>query len=420
MPSAAQPASNGKFDYQEVLRDVARSMVRLKRPDRLLKLITRFIDRQFGLTHTSLLVLDSKKNRYSFVNSKGTGRLPVGLVKFDVDHPLIHWFSDSKKKHPIHKDFLFLTDVKKMLSRAEFRLAANSQSAQLTGIQKAMQNLKVELAVPGYFKDTLIGVLMLGKRVNGRCFTKQEVTFFQTLAHDCSMAVKTAEYNQSLLEQNRELERRLEEIETMRRKEQRTYYEIMRSLAEQVHAKEPYTFGHVSEVEKLGLMTARELGMDLSGRNKDVLSAALILHDVGKIGVPDHILCKPGALNAEEWKIMQSHVEKGTKILEPLSDFKKVREIIWAHHERYDGGGYPRRLKGEQIPIEARIVTVVDSFHAIVSTRCYQEGRSIEEAFRELQNCAGAQFDPVVVDAFIAVLKREMQKKGSGAILHQH
>ncbi|HNX69141.1 MAG TPA: HD domain-containing phosphohydrolase [Candidatus Omnitrophota bacterium] len=418
MPTGTGFTNNGKFDYQEVLRDVARSMVRLKRPDRLLKLITRFIDRQFGLTHTSLLILDSKKKRYEFVNSKGTGRLPANLVKFDPDHALIQWFSDPKKKQAISREYLFLSDVKKMLSRAEFRLASNSKSEQLAGVQKAMQNLKVELAVPGYFKDTLVGVLMLGRRLNGRCFAKQEVTFFQTLAHDCSMAVKTSEYNQSLLEQNRELERRLEEIEGMRRKEQRTYYEIMRSLAEEVHAKEPYTFGHVSEVERLGLMTARELGMDTVGRAKDIISAALILHDVGKIGIPDGILCKPGRLDPDEWAIMKTHVEKGAKILEPLTDFKKVREIILAHHERFDGSGYPHGLKGDQIPIEARIVSVVDSFHAIVSTRCYREGRSIEVAFDELQNCAGSQFDPVVVEAFISVLKKELQKKGKDFVLH--
>jgi len=412
MPIKADTRSAKKLDYQEVLRDVARSMVRLKRPDRLLKLITRFIDRQFGLAHASLLVFDPKKDHYFFVHSRGAKRLPVGLVKFDADHPLVQWFSTSQKKLPIRKEYLFSSDVKKMLTRAEFRLASNSRADQLDGIRKTMKNLKVELVVPGYFKDALVGLLLLGPRVNGRCFTAQEVTFFQTLAHDCSMAIKTAEYNQNLVEQNQELAKRLDEIERMRTKEQRTYYEIMRSLAEEVHAKEPYIFGHVSEVERLGMMTAREMGMDLTGKTKDLLSAALILHDVGKIGIPDNILCKPGQLTRDEWEIMKSHVEKGARILEPLTDFKKVREIIMAHHERFDGTGYPRGLKGNDISIEARIICVVDSFHAIVSSRCYREGRSIDSAIHEIQNCAGTQFDSVVVDAFLRALKKELQKKG--------
>ena len=284
-----------------------------------------------------------------------------------------------------------------MLSRAEFRMAANSRGDLLAGIQKTMQNLSIELLVPGYFKDTLVGLLMLGRRVNGRGFTTQEVTFFQTLAHDCSMAVKTTEYHQNLIEQNQELANRLEEIERMRAKEQRTYYEIMRSLAEEVHAKEPYIFSHISEVERLGIMTAREMGIGLSGKTKDLLSAALVLHDVGKIGIPDNILCKPGQLTQEEWRIMKTHVEKGARILEPLTDFKKVREIIMAHHERFDGSGYPRGLKGDEISIEARIICVVDSFHAIVSSRCYREGRSIDFAIHEVRNCAGTQFDPEMV-----------------------
>jgi len=421
MPKNMDLLTARKFDYQEVLRDVARSMVRLKRPDRLLKLITRFIDRQFGLSHTSLLVLDPKKGCYVFMNSKGAKRLPAGLVKFDTDHPIVQWFSGVHKKLPFQKDFLFLADVKKMLSRAEFRMASNSKADQLIGIQKAMQNLNVELLVPGYFKDTLVGLLMLGRRLNGRFFTTQEVTFFQTLAHDCSMAVKTAEHNQNLIEQNRELERRLQEIERMRGKEQRTYYEIMRSLAEEVHAKEPYIFGHVSEVERLGMMTAREMGMDMSGNAKDILSAALILHDVGKIGIPDNILCKPGRLTQDEWQIMQTHVEKGARILEPLTDFKRVREIIMAHHERFDGTGYPRGLKGEEISIEARIICVVDSFHAIVSSRCYREGRPLDLAIYEIRNCSGTQFDPVVVDAFLRALKKELRKMGEvPSALNEH
>jgi len=159
-------------------------------------------------------------------------------------------------------------------------------------------------------------------------------------------------------------------------------------------------------------MAAREMGLDLTGRKKDILSAGLILHDVGKIGIPDHILNKPSALNEEEWKIMRTHVDKGVMILEPLTDFKEVKEIVRCHHENHDGSGYPRGLKGGQIPVESRIVAVVDAFHAIVSTRCYSRGRPVETAFEELGRCAGTQFDPKVVEAFIRGMKKELKKRG--------
>ena len=226
------------------------------------------------------------------------------------------------------------------------------------------------------------------------------------------MAVKTAEYHRGIFEQNQELARRLGEIEGLRKKEQETYYQIMRSLAQQVYAKDAYTFGHVSQVERLGLITAKEMGLDLSGKKRDILCAGLILHDVGKIGIPDHILKKAGRLEGEDWKIMQSHVEKGRQILEPLSDFKEAAEIVYCHHEKFDGSGYPRGLKGEEIPLEARIVSVVDAFHAIVSTRCYSSGKSVDQALSELKRCAGTQFDPAVVDAFTRALRKEMLKRG--------
>jgi len=231
------------------------------------------------------------------------------------------------------------------------------------------------------------------------------------------MAIKNAQYYQDLLAQNKELENRIHEIEKLRKKEQETYYQIMRSLAQQVHAKDPYTFGHINQVERLGMMVAKEMKLDLSGKKCDVLSAGLILHDVGKIGIPDSILKKPSRLDKDEWEVMKTHVDKGVKILEPLSDFKEVTEIVRCHHEWFDGTGYPGGLKGEEIPIQARIVTVVDAFHAIVSTRCYDAGRPAEEAFDELKRCAGSQFDPVVVDAFIRAMKRDMKKRGIEAYI---
>jgi HD-GYP domain-containing protein (c-di-GMP phosphodiesterase class II) len=160
-------------------------------------------------------------------------------------------------------------------------------------------------------------------------------------------------------------------------------------------------------VEKLGVMTAEEMGMDLTGKKKDILVAALRLHDVGKIGIPDAILKKEDKLTPEEWVIMKQHVEKGAKILEPLTDFKEVAEVIRCHHEFYNGGGYPRGVKGDDIPIEAAIVSVVDAFHAMVSARCYKKGFPLEYAINELESNSGKQFHPKVVEAFISAMKKK-------------
>lgn len=402
-----------EINYQEALREVARYMVRLKRPERLLRLITRYIDREMKLTHTSILVLDEKKKHFIFVDSKGTRRIPLGLIRFDADHPLVACFQKTKKKHlPMSGDFLSRSDLKQWLSEDPPPEEWASCRPQMEKMEKAMHVLEAELVVPGYSKGVLVSLLLLGKKTDGGSFNKEEISFFHILNQDCSMAFRVAAYHNDLAERNRELAKRLAEIEKLRKKEQDTYYGVLRSLAQEVYAKDAYTFGHIRQVEKLGLMTAKEMGLDFSPKERNTLSAGLILHDVGKIGIPDHILQKKGSLNPEEWTVMQSHVEKGVKILEHLTDFEEVVQIVKCHHENYDGSGYPQGLRGEQIPIASRIVSVVDAFHAIVSTRYYRKGRSMEGAFEELRRCAGTQFDPRVVDAFVRAMDREIKARG--------
>ncbi len=400
------------MNYEQVLRDVAKMMVRLKKPARLLKMITRFIDKNFQLEHTSIIVWENSRSRYTFVDSKGTSRIPAGFLRFDREHPLISWFSQTTRPGKMSRDYLLRSDLEQQIEKNKKSNPDSVRALQI--VLKSMQLMKAEAAIPGYFKKDLLGLLLLGAKKTKHAFDAREVSFFQTLVQDCSMVVKTTEYHQSLLERNQKLEAHLREIESLRAREQKRYYEIIRSLAQQVNAKDPYTFGHIGQVERLGVITGRELGLDMNGRDKDILSAGLLLHDVGKIGIPDHILNKPARLDPDEWEIMKTHVEKGAQILEPLTDFKEVRDIVYSHHERWDGTGYPRGLKGEAIPLGARVVCVVDAFHAIVSTRCYSKGRPIETAFEELRNCAGTQFDPRVVEAFISALTKEMKRRGTG------
>jgi response regulator RpfG family c-di-GMP phosphodiesterase len=405
---------NKSRDYQEILRLMAKNMVRLKQPKHLLKIITRFIDREFGLTHTSLLVLEEERHRFIFVDSKGLRRFPVKLIKFDLDYPLIAWFQNARRRNGREggEDFLTLPMVNKWCASAGVQLSAHAGKENgLLRVQKAMGDLKAELAIPAYYKKSLTGLLLLGQKKDQSGFSPLEISFLQILTQDCAMAVKMAQYHHHLVKKNQELAHRVEEIEKLRKKEHDTYYQIMRALAQEVNVKDSYTFGHVRQVERLGMMTAKEMGLDLSGRKKDILSASLILHDVGKIGIPDHILNKPSRLNPEEWEIMKTHVDKGAKILEPLTDFKEVAEIVRSHHENFDGSGYPRGLKGSEIPVEARIVSVVDAFHAIVSNRSYDAARPLEEAFRELEKGAQKQFDPEVVQAFIRAFKKNFPKR---------
>ena len=172
------------------------------------------------------------------------------------------------------------------------------------------------------------------------------------------------------------------------------------ALAFAIDAKDHYTQDHSKSVSRFAAQIARQL------RLPDTLIEEVrlggILHDIGKIGVPEAVLNKPSRLTAEEYILMQSHAPLGEKILEPLKAkaIQGIRGMVRHHHEMVDGNGYPDRLKGEMIPLGARIITVADCFDTMVSARAYKPGRSIEQAMDELRRCSGTQFDPKIVDAF--------------------
>lgn len=177
----------------------------------------------------------------------------------------------------------------------------------------------------------------------------------------------------------------------------------LQALAAAAAARDGDTYVHAHRLVELAVATARKL--DQGEYELHMLRLGAILHDIGKIGIPDAILHKPGPLTEEEWKVMRSHPDIGRSILQEIGGvFHQLAEVVVAHHERWDGTGYPMQLVGDAIPLHARILTVVDSFDAMTSHRVYREPISIESARDELQRCSGSQFDPRVVEAFLCVL----------------
>ncbi len=204
----------------------------------------------------------------------------------------------------------------------------------------------------------------------------------------------------------REFNRMADEIRT-------TYLGVISTLAEVVEAKSHYTREHIERVERLAMATAKVLEergwARWSSHQKFILSVASILHDVGKIAIGNDILNKPGPLSSSERQEILSHPEVGGNIVERMGKLERAAEIIRACHEHFDGSGYPRGLKGDQIPLEARIILAVDAFDAMTQVRPYSQARPLQEAIAELRAEAGKQFDPVVVEALIEVVQREAQ-----------
>ena len=180
------------------------------------------------------------------------------------------------------------------------------------------------------------------------------------------------------------------------------YVGTIRALAMTLDARDPYTAGHSERVSALSVAVGRHL--ELSEDDVEVLRLGALLHDIGKVGVPDEVLRKPGALTAEEFEAIKLHPTLGARILRSVPFLAPHIPIVELHHERPDGSGYPHQFRGEEIPLLARIVHVTDAFDAMTSARAYRPGRSTAEALRELWRCAGAEFDAEVVQALAGTL----------------
>jgi len=183
------------------------------------------------------------------------------------------------------------------------------------------------------------------------------------------------------------------------------YSATMAALCQAVETKDFYTRGHSERVSRGATMLARQIGM--GAERVEAIRYAGMLHDVGKLGVPTKVLQKTGPLTEEELAAIQLHPMRGLEIVRQIGFLTEALDGIMHHHERMDGKGYPMGLAGDEIPEFARVIAVADAFDSMTSTRSYRGARSVEEAVAELRKCSGMQFDPVLVDAFIAALTRE-------------
>jgi putative nucleotidyltransferase with HDIG domain len=234
--------------------------------------------------------------------------------------------------------------------------------------------------------------------------------------HDLKGEIKrlnqvTREQNFRLQDMNRNLEAKVRERTKQlaaKHQELRTaYIQTIRALAEAIDAKDAYTRGHSERVAVYSSRLAREMGLKKEMIERLYFSG--LLHDVGKIGVPDAIITKPDRLTKAEYLEIQRHPEIGAKILEPVEFLANVVPCVRHHHEWFDGSerGYPARLRGDQIPLPSRLILVCDTVEAMTSDRPYRKALPLETVVRELHKYSGSQFDPVCVDAFLQLLERE-------------
>ena len=225
------------------------------------------------------------------------------------------------------------------------------------------------------------------------------------------LAVRSNELEQiksQMLEWNRQLEEkvtiRAKELESTHVQLQNAYLEMVTSLVEAMTAKDTYLYAHSHSVATYARAISEEMGISREWITR--LICGCELHDLGKIAVPDSILLKAGPLTKEEFEIIKQHPVWGARILEPLTFMKDITEMVHQEHERWDGTGYPKGLQGNQIRLEARIISVADALDAMTSKRPYRQPFTMEKACEEIRRNSGTQFDPGVVEACLAALKK--------------
>lgn len=247
--------------------------------------------------------------------------------------------------------------------------------------EKSLFKTKSMLCVPVMTKEKIIGALQAINKKEG-FFDDEDREGLLALANQVAVAVENANLYQQLKE---------------------TFYETAQALAETIEKRDPYTGGHTRRVMKYSVLIGEEMG--LSNPDLEDLKLAAILHDIGKIGVRDNVLLKQGKLNDDEFLMMCKHTEHGSEILKHVNQLRDIIPGVRGHHEKFDGSGYPDRLKGKDIPLIARIIAVADTFDAMTSDRPYRKGLSVEEAFEELNRYAGKQFDSETVEFFTRAFK---------------
>lgn len=179
------------------------------------------------------------------------------------------------------------------------------------------------------------------------------------------------------------------------------FYKTIKSIAFALDAKDKYTHGHSMRVTLYSLALAKELNLP-EGLLEEIETAGL-LHDIGKIAIPEKILLKPGKLTEEEWEIIKTHPELGERLVESIDKLKVISNWLKYHHERYDGKGYPEGLSGEEIPVASRIIALADTYDAMTSDRSYRAALSHKTAIDEVKRCSGSQFDPELAELFIKI-----------------
>jgi putative nucleotidyltransferase with HDIG domain len=259
---------------------------------------------------------------------------------------------------------------------------------------KSVASAKVRSAMcaPLVNRDKVLGIIYLDSTDKSNLYSRDDLALLSAMALKAGIALDNA--------------RLYDDMKNM-------FFNTVETLVRAIQARDQYTSGHSARVSRYCLQVADKLGLGTKDKHHVYLTA--LLHDIGKIGIPDDLLNRPGKLTDDEMRLIRDHVKVGADMLKALGEMSPVVPLILHHHECWDGSGYPSGLKGEEIPLISRIIAVADTYDAITSDRPYRKARSKAEAVAELRRCAGTMFDAKVVECFVDVLDHQSTAEIEGA-----
>ena len=383
------------IDYKKALEAASRGMIMIHDPSVLIKLILRIIVGRVQITHAGMILHDPDRDIYVLNVSKGKigTKVPAGFARFDKNNPLIQVFL-NKKFDPILKNkravlFYELQSTIWQEGLLNGGVCDPEVSEILHGVCDEMELYEVTACIPAVYHRELMAVLLLGPKTDGEKFAQDELDFFAALASNAAMAIRNAQL--------------FEKLKEHADKKHDLFIRMTNTLGAAIEAKDEYTKGHSEGVTRSAVAVARymadEMNYDFDEKFFEDLYIAGILHDIGKIAVPESILNKPGRLTPEEYALIKRHPVDGVAILKDLPELEESVKGIRHHHERYDGQGYPDGISGDEIPMIASIIAVADTFDAITTQRPYRMAASPQEAVEEILRHSGTQFHPDAAEA---------------------
>jgi HD-GYP domain-containing protein (c-di-GMP phosphodiesterase class II) len=359
-----------KYNAELMLQRLSRTATSFLDIEKIAHLILSEISNTLHIEHGAILIKYADRGDFQVIAEDGEKKhFPSG---FRADHPIVLWMTRSKQNQPLLERDMSFAPMFKSLWKEE---------------KQELERFNAEIFLPLNSKGELIGILGLGKKLSSQPYTRDEQLLFSTLANQTAVAIENARLYDEL---------------------KGSFVQSVTALANAIDIRDTYTNTHSQQIANWAAQTARQLGCTSDEINDIYLGG--LLHDIGKIGIPDKILQKPSKLSDEEWTVVHTHPTLGADLISPIKKLACVVPMVENSHERYDGLGYPHGKKGEDIPLGARIISVVDSYSAMLDKRPYKEPYSMDRIIQELKENSGKMYDPVVVDAFLKVVHADEVK----------